>query len=90
MRPLFEDPPPHIADEIRRLVPRDDEILIRVKSDLLRDGRFGEPWVVITSRRIAVICDGEESLHIPLEAVQQVRAEAGVGGGRPIFSRTNF
>ena len=87
MTPLFENPPPIIADEIRRVVPPDDEILIQVKSDVGRDGRFGKPWVIVTPRRFALIGDGEESLHVPLNAIRRARAEAIIGGGRLIIER---
>ena len=87
MKPLFEDPPPGIADEIRRVVPPVEEILIQVKSDVGCDGRFGEPWVIVTPQRFALIDDGEEALHVPLNAIRKARAEAIIGGGRLIIER---
>ena len=87
MNPLFENPPPIIADEIRRVVPPDDEILIQVKSDVGRDGRFSEPWIIVTAQRFALVGDGEDSLQAPLSSFRKARAEAMIGGGSLIIER---
>ncbi len=87
MRPLFESPCAAVSAKIGRLVPPDEEVIVQVKSDLGRDGKFGELWVVMTGRRVAVVDGGEESLQIPLSAIRKARAEALVGGGQLIIER---
>ena len=87
MKPLFEDPPPFISEEIRRIVPPNEDVLIRVKSDVRRDGQFGERWVVVTTNRLALIGGAEELLDLPLSRIRKARAEVMVGGGLLIIER---
>src|SRR5262245_18504434 len=72
-----------LAHEIRsHLLPGEKE-LIRISSDLSRDGSFGNTSVVVTDRRVLVfspVGNGGAS-QISLQDIEGVRIEALVGGG---------
>ena len=89
MAPLLESPPASVAAWIAELVPAGEEVVIRVKSDLKSDGSFGEPWVVVTPNRFAVVDGGQESIHLALGLIKGVRVEALVGGGRLVVEGSN-
>lgn len=59
----------------------DEEILMRVSSDLNADGTYGQQWVIVSNRRILVLQD-DDAIEIPLEDLKLAHTEPLVGGSR--------
>ena len=74
-----------IGERLEGLLQPDEEALIRVRSDLGVDRRYGEQWVVVTTARTLLLRHrgGElEVTDIPVEQLRAVRTESLVGGGQ--------
>lgn len=80
---LRETVPAELEDRIRQVVPADEERLIQVCADLTAERSFGGRWVVVTSRRVAVLPEQGPGgvVVVPLEQIREARVEALVGGG---------
>ncbi len=81
---LLEPAEGEIGAKIQGAVPADEEILIRVYSDLEMDGRFGKQWIVVTEKRALIVpvhgVDGV--VEAPIAGMKAVRTERLVGAGR--------
>ena len=80
-----------IAEKIQGLVPVDEELLIRVCTDLRADGQFGVQWVAVTPRRVLVVPAGGEDgvAELSIDELKAARTEPLVGGGRLELERGN-
>ena len=76
--------PEAVRDAVRQAAP-DESIRLAERSDLSRDGRFGEQWVVVTAARILVLAKEEDRFvvtrTVELGSVRtlETRELAGVG-----------
>jgi ATP-binding cassette subfamily B protein len=60
-----------------------DEVLIRLESDIAEDGRFGHRVLEVTSKSVRVLeKGGAVSFYIPIADVKTARNDPLVGGGR--------
>lgn len=86
---LLESMPHSIRTKTRELLPTGEEELIRVSTDLNREGRFGEQWVVVTDKRLLIVptagLDGV--IEVPIQELIFVQTEALVGGGHLSIER---
>ena len=76
-----------IAEMIVSQLQPEEQVLIRVFSDLAPDFSFAAQWVAVTDRRVLIAGDGGASTGNGLTAIDlddliAARAEALVGGGR--------
>ena len=62
-----------------------EELLLAVKSDVEREGRYGEPWIVMTPKRVLVFPAEPNGVvpevEVPVASVTAVKAEGMVGNG---------
>ena len=90
---LLEQMPDTVSQQIQNVLTHEEEELIRVSTDLNRDGTFGEQWVIATDRRLIVMpvalnpdSIGAEGVNgvvdVPIGELTAVQAEPLVGGGR--------
>ena len=84
MQPFIETLPPELNAKLRKAIPPEEQVLIQVATDLIDDRSFGEKWLVATDQRVLFIpTDGVDgTVEVPLEAIQEAKAEELVGGGR--------
>ena len=80
IEPISED----LKQKIERHLPPGEEELIRVSTDMLEDGTFGNQWVVVTRERVLVVpSNGEDGVvNLPVRDLQAARTEALVGGSQ--------
>ena len=74
-----------IGERLEGLLQPDENVLIRVRSDLGVDRRYGEQWVVVTATRALLLRHhgGElEVTAVPVAQMRVVRTEPLVGGGQ--------
>ena len=79
---LLESVDDQTKERIRRSLPADEDVLIRVSADLDLAGQYTTRWVVVTGQRILVVDQADGVVDVPVADVTAVRAEAMVGGGR--------
>ena len=79
---LLESVDDQMKERIRRSLPADEDVLIRVFADLDLAGQYTTRWVVVTGQRILVVDQADGVVDVPVADVTAVRAEAMVGGGR--------
>ncbi len=79
---LLESVDDQTKERIRRSLPADENVLIRVFADLDLAGQYTTRWVVVTGQRILVVDQADGVVDVPVADVTAVRAEAMVGGGR--------
>ena len=79
---LLESVDDQTKERIRRSLPVDEDVLIRVFADLDLAGQYTTRWVVVTGQRILVVDQADGVVDVPVADVTAVRAEAMVGGGR--------
>ena len=79
---LLESVDDQTKERIRRSLPADENVLIRVFADLDLAGQYTTRWVVVTDQRILVVDQADGVVDVPVADVTAVRAEAMVGGGR--------
>jgi ATP-binding cassette subfamily B protein len=79
---LLESVDDQTKERIRRFLPVDEDVLIRVFADLDLAGQYTTRWVVVTGQRILVVDQADGVVDVPVADVTAVRAEAMVGGGR--------
>ncbi|MBI4531895.1 MAG: ABC transporter ATP-binding protein [Candidatus Latescibacteria bacterium] len=81
---LLEPIPDSVEEKLRGVVPSEDDVLIRVSTDLNRSTHFGTEWVVVTDKNILIIpAEGVDGVvGVPIEEVKAVRTEALISGGR--------
>jgi len=82
MDTMLEPVDEKLASRISSMIADDEQILMRVSSDLNLDGTYGEQVVAVTDRRILVFQNGNEALDISFEALRLARTEPLVGGSR--------
>ncbi len=82
-----------ISDNLPRSVERAlgamgksrNQVRLAASTDITRDGRFGERWLVALDDRVAVFDPGPEQasvlVEVPYSQIQQIDAEPLVGGG---------
>ena len=80
IEPITED----LKQKIERHLPPGEEELIRVSTDMLEDGTFGNQWVVVTRERVLVVPpNGEDGVaNLLVRDLQAARTEALVGGSQ--------
>ena len=80
---LLESVPHPVIAKMRGLLSAGEEELIRVSSDLNKEGEFGTQWVVVTDKRLLIVpTEGLDGIvEIPIEELTLVQTEALVGGG---------
>ena len=81
---LLEPMPHTIEEKIRGFLPPEEEELIRVSTDLNRDGSFGTQWVIVTDKKILIVSPGDTNgvMQVPIAEVLAARTEPLVGGGQ--------
>ena len=81
---LLEPAGPAATAVIQGVLSPDEEVLIQVCTDLEPEGRYGEGWVVVTTRRLLVVPvqGGNGITEVSLDSLRSVRTEPLVGGGR--------
>ena len=89
MKPFMETLPPEVNHKLKQVKPPEEQVLFQVATDLINEQLFGEKWLIATDRHLLFIpTEGADSaLEVPLEAVQEVRTEELVGGGRLAVER---
>ncbi len=88
---LIESMAPSISEKIGGLLASEEEELIRVSTDLNREGKFGKQWLVVTDKRLLVVpmADLDGIVEIPIQELTSVQSEPLVGGGRLSIERQN-
>ena len=81
---LLEAPPDEVEAKIRAHVPADEDVLVRVWTDLDADGQFGKAWFVATAERTVIVPEegADGAVETPFRDIRSVKTEALVGGGR--------
>ena len=89
MKPFMETLPPEVNHKLKQVKPPEEQVLFQVATDLINEQLFGEKWLIATDRHLLFIpTEGVDStLEVPLEAVQEVKTEELVGGGRLAVER---
>jgi ATP-binding cassette, subfamily B, bacterial len=84
--PLLEELPPHIADSLKTLRngQSDTPLSVAIKTDIDKEGRLGERWIVVDNETIRVYSGSngsnlEKSLNI--KDIEGAKTESLVGGG---------
>lgn len=73
-----------VEQRIGAVIPVDEDVLIRVFSDLTADGVYGPQWVFVTAKRVVVAAEKSDRapFDVPIEGIRLARTEPLVGGGR--------
>jgi ATP-binding cassette subfamily B protein len=81
---LIEPVEGEVGTRIEGLVAADEEVLIRVYSDLQEDGHFGRQWLVVTQKRALIVPAHRHGgvVEVPIAGMKAVQTERLVGGGR--------
>ncbi len=77
-----------IGEAIASHLEHEEQVLIRVFSDLAPNFRFVVQWMAVTDRRVLIAGDASVT-SIDLDDLTAARAEALVGGGRLELERKN-
>ena len=78
---LLEDLPAAVAG--RLALAADEDVLIRVHSDLTDDRTYGAQWVLVTPERVVVAPEAgiDGAVEVAIDQVKVARTEALIGGG---------
>ncbi|MBW3623858.1 MAG: ABC transporter ATP-binding protein/permease, partial [Armatimonadetes bacterium] len=83
--PLLETLSPAGQSRLEKLLEPGEELLLAVKSDVEKEGRYGEPWLLMTPKRLLVFPTEPNGvapeIEVKMESVTAVRAEGLVGNG---------
>ena len=79
---LLEDLPAVVAGKLA--LAADEDVLIRVHSDLTDDRTYGAQWVLVTPERVVVAPEAgiDGAVEVAIDQVKVARTEALIGGGR--------
>ncbi|MDP6698356.1 MAG: ABC transporter ATP-binding protein [Candidatus Latescibacteria bacterium] len=79
---LLEDLPVAVAGKLA--LAADEDVLIRVHSDLTDDRTYGAQWVLVTPERVVVAPEAgvDGAVEVAIDQVKVARTEALIGGGR--------
>ena len=79
---LLEDLPAAVAGKLA--LAADEDVLIRVHSDLTDDRTYGAQWVLVTPERVVVAPEAgiDGAVEVAIDQVKVARTEALIGGGR--------
>ena len=79
---LLEDLPAVVAGKLA--LAADEDVLIRVHSDLTDDRTYGAQWVLVTPERVVVASEAgiDGAVEVAIDQVKVARTEALIGGGR--------
>ena len=79
---LLEDLPAAVAGKLA--LAADEDVLIRVHSDLTDDRTYGAQWVLVTPERVVVAPEAgiDGAVEVAIDQVKAARTEALIGGGR--------
>ena len=88
---LLESMPDSVRAKIKAVLSVGEEELIRVSTDVNKDGAFGIQWVIVTDKRLLIVptLDPDGVVDIPIEELAAVQTEPLVGGGRLNIERVN-
>jgi len=86
---LLESIPHSVGAKLKGLLSTGEEELIRVFTDLNREGGFGIEWVIVTDKQLLIVPTTElnGTVEVPIEDLTLVQTEALVGGGRLSIER---
>ena len=86
---LLEPMPHAVTEKIQGILLPEEEELIRVSTDVNRDGSFGTQWVIVTDKRVIVVpTEGVDGVvDASITELEVVRTEPLTGGGRWRLSR---
>ena len=78
---LLEDLPAAVAGKLA--LAADENVLIRVHSDLTDDRTYGAQWVLVTPERVVVAPEAgiDGAVEVAIDQVKVARTEALIGGG---------
>ena len=78
---LLEDLPAAVAGKLA--LAADEDVLIRVHSDLTDDRTYGAQWVLVTPERVVVAPEAgiDGAVEVAIDQVKMARTEALIGGG---------
>ena len=78
---LLEDLPAAVAGTLA--LAADEDVLIRVHSDLTDDRTYGAQWVLVTPERVVVAPEAgiDGAVEVAIDQVKVARTEALIGGG---------
>ena len=78
---LLEDLPAAVAGKLA--LAADEDVLIRVHSDLTDDRTYGAQWVLVTPERVVVAPEAgiDGAVEVAIDQVKVARTEALIGGG---------
>lgn len=71
-KPWGADLPRDASDELERTLVSGERIICTLRSDLTLDMQFGDSYVVLTTRRIAICVPGESLDQTPLAAIDVI------------------
>ena len=79
---LLEDLPAAVAGKLA--LAADEDVLIRVHSDLTDGRTYGAQWVLVTPERVVVAPEAgiDGAVEVAIDQVKVARTEALIGGGR--------
>jgi len=82
---VTENLPRSVERALGTLGKTNDQVRLAASTDITRDGRFGERWIVALDDRIAVFdptpAQASILVEVPYSEIRQVDAEPLVGGG---------
>jgi len=79
----LNDPLPRELDEqLKKLLARTEEVLYCQRSDLNRDRRYGESYLVATDREVITLDQEKRPLRVRLHRISEVRVDELFGSGR--------
>lgn len=77
-----------VLQRIDARVPAAEEVLIRVHADLDEGRQYSTRWVVVTEKRVLLVCaDESDVVEVAIDDLASVRAEALVGGAQLTMER---
>ncbi len=81
---LLEAVETRVEASVGEVLGADEEVLIRVFSDLEKDRRFGRQWLVVTPERVLIVPEKGSGgpVEVPIAEIEAVRTESLVGGGQ--------
>lgn len=83
---LIETLPPEVEEGLKGRLDPDENLKVRVATDIGQDGTFGEAWLLATDKRLMVLLgngkNGEQTLEVPIKEIKAARVENLVGNGR--------
>ncbi len=78
-------------DRLAAAIPAEEDVLIRVFSDMTGSGIYGAQWVVVTQRHVVVAAEKgpDAPVVVQVEQIRLARTEPLVGGGRLEIDRND-